>query len=109
MLWLNACIALFALVMLGGGVGGYVSNGSLWSLVAGVVSFVLLVFALVMSRSNQKAGYGLCFGVCVALTGVFVERLIRSGKPMPSVGLIGLCLVMLILLSIAHFQSRRTA
>ena len=80
----QAVLTIYTVLMAVGGVMGYVTAKSVWSLVSGIVSGVLLAFALVLVRSQPKAGFGLAAGVAAALVLVFGERLMKTHRVMPS-------------------------
>jgi uncharacterized membrane protein (UPF0136 family) len=104
--WLDISLLIYALVMLGGGIGGYVSAGSLPSLISGIVSGILLLASVALARSNPKLGYGLAALTALILVGVFIERYMKTHKAMPSLGLIGLSALMLVLLAVGHFMKK---
>lgn len=104
--WLVICVVVYALLMLGGGVGGYVTARSTPSLITGIVAGLLLLGSAAWAKSNPKMGFGLATLVTAGLIAVFVRRYIETGKPMPSLGLVGLSVLMLILLLAGHFLNR---
>ena len=90
-------IPVYALLMLAGGIGGYAKKHSLPSLLAGIVSAVLLGGAYSMLNKKPKTAYGLSLGVAILLAVVFVERAVKTaaepGGMMRNVGLAALSLV----------------
>ncbi len=52
-------VVVYALLMLGGGIGGYAAKRSLPSLISGIVSAILLGAAFLMIGSKPKSGYSL--------------------------------------------------
>ena len=80
MSWLNISIIIYALLMLGGGIGGYKAAGSQWSLIVGISSAVLLLGATALAKTNPKIGYMLATAVTLALLGVFLERYMKTQK-----------------------------
>jgi uncharacterized membrane protein (UPF0136 family) len=104
--WLDISLIVYAIVMLGGGIGGYVSANSIPSLVSGVISGILLLGAVVLGRNNPRLGYGLATLTALVLVIVFVRRYMETGKLMPSGALIGLSIFMLILLTVGHFLKK---
>lgn len=103
--WLDVSVLVYALIMLGGGIGGYKVAHSPWSLVTGIASAVLLVGAIALARTNPKAGYLMATLVTLALLILFIIRYVQTQKMMPSMGLVGLSLVMLLLLIVGHYMS----
>ena len=87
-------MAVYAVSMLVGGIGGYVKAHSMKSLIAGILSGVVVGAAYFISNQNPKVG--LCIGgaVAVALIIVFVIRIqeLLAQTPPGSIGMnIGLC------------------
>ena len=68
-------MAVYGVLMLGGGLAGYATKHSKPSLIAGLVSAVLLAIACVVSRNNPRAGFGLGASVAVVLIVVFAIRI----------------------------------
>lgn len=93
----RAVIIVYALLMLGGGIGGYAAKKSLPSLISGILSAILLGIGYSMLSSKPKSGYGLCAVVAVLLTAVFIARTIQTMKEpsnmMRNVGLAVLSLI----------------
>lgn len=79
----QAVLLVYLLVILGGGVMGYVSAQSVPSLVAGLVSAILLAIALWLSFQNPKLGFGIAGVVALALAIFFTMRFLNTGKWMP--------------------------
>jgi uncharacterized membrane protein (UPF0136 family) len=104
--WLDISLIVYAIVMLGGGIGGYVSAKSVPSLVSGILSGIFLFTAVFVARNNPKLGYGLAALTAVVLIGVFIRRYLETGKIMPSGALIGLSTLMLVLLIVGHFLKK---
>src|SRR5688572_15610178 len=107
MSWLNIVLVLYALLVAGGGIGAYMSPAirSTDSLIYGLVSGVLLIVAVLLSKSNAKAAYGLATIVTVALIVIFVKRYMDTQKVMPGMALAGLSVVVLVCLIVGHFAA----
>ncbi len=84
-------LLVYGLLMLGGGIGGYVSKHSVPSLISGVISGILLIAAFFVARSKPRVGYGIGIVVAVVLAAIFLKR-IMDGHLMPA---LGLCLLSL--------------
>ena len=82
-------LAVYALLLLGGGIAGFSAAGSVVSLVTGIASCVLCLAAFALSRSSARAGLGLGAACALALCVVFAIRWSQSGKFLPA-GLLGL-------------------
>ena len=82
--WTQSLLLVYALLMAGGGIAGYTKAGSKPSLVAGLTSAVLVLVALAITFSNR--GIGVWAGAVVAglLCLVFLLRLSKTKKFMPS-------------------------
>lgn len=81
-------LIVYGLLLLGGGIGGYASKRSVPSLVAGIVSAVLLALAFLLAGVRPAHGFMLGTGVAAVLAAFFVKRLRDTGKLMPSGGLL---------------------
>lgn len=91
-------LAVYALLLLGGGIAGYSVAGSVVSLVTGSASCVLCLVAFALSRSSARAGLGLGAACALALCIVFAIRWSQSGKFLPAGALGLLSLVTLVVL-----------
>ncbi|MER3401789.1 MAG: hypothetical protein C4337_00420 [Armatimonadota bacterium] len=76
-------LAFYLLVVVGGGVMGYVSAQSTPSLIAGLASGLVLAIALWLSFRNPSVGFGIAGLVALALTIFFTMRFLNTGKWMP--------------------------
>lgn len=92
-------LAAYALFMLAGGIIGFRKGGSKPSLIAGAGSALVLLVAFFLVRSNPVAGYWLGAITSLLLCIVFTLRLSKTGKFMPSGGLLVVSLIALILLT----------
>src|SRR5580658_4129773 len=79
-------ILVYAVLMLGGGIGGYAAKHSPPSLISGIVSALLLGVAYSMLGSKPKSGYSLSLVVALALAAVFIERAIKTSAEPSSMG-----------------------
>lgn len=100
-------LVVYALLMLGGGIGGYVSKHSVPSLVSGIASAVVLGVAFVLSRSQPRPAFALGAATALVLAVFFTKRLMTTHKFMPSGGLLLLSLFVAGLLAYA-WQSSKT-
>lgn len=83
---------------------GYVKAGSPMSLVMSGVAAVLVVVGVLLAKSNQSLGYGICGAVALLLAGFFAYRVTTTGSMMPGAGVIALSVVVLICLAYAHLN-----
>ena len=94
-------LGLYAVLLAGGGVVGYVKAGSRPSLVAGLASAVAAVAALVVGLlRSPRAGFGIGFLVAAVLIFVFAQRWQETGKLMPAGMLCVLSALMAALLAV---------
>ena len=71
------------LVMIAGGFMGFVKAKSVASLVAGLISGLLLLASVALMSRHLEGGLVLALIVCLALAGRFLPALLR-GKMMPA-------------------------
>jgi uncharacterized membrane protein (UPF0136 family) len=105
--WLDICLIVYSLIMLFGGFMGYRTAGSMASLWTGLISAALLIAATAWARTNPKQGYTLASLVVLVLIGIFFERYMKTQKVMPGLMLAVGSVVMLVLLIIGHFMSKK--
>lgn len=102
----------YGVLMLAGGAMGYATARSLKSLIAGVVSAVLIGIAYYLSREHPRLGFGIGAAVSAGLILVFVIRVqeILAQTPAKSVasniGLASLSGIVALYLLYALTQSR---
>ncbi|MCX8511736.1 MAG: TMEM14 family protein, partial [Chthoniobacteraceae bacterium] len=96
---------VFAALTAAGGVMGFVKASSKPSLIAGVVSGLLLAAAGVWMPSNAKGGCILGIVVSVLLLGRFLPAFLKKGVFMPAVPMIILSIVGIVLAIVALVRS----
>jgi len=89
-------LAVFGVLMLGGGFMGYAKAGSKMSLIMGIVSSIVIFAGLYLSKSNRQMGYGLISMMSVLLVVTFIIRLVKTGSFMPSGMLVILSIIAVI-------------
>lgn len=104
--WLLVVVVVYALLMLGGGVAGYVTAQSVPSLITGIISGMTLLGAAALAKTNPSAGYGVAAGATTMLIAIFISRFVETHKPMPSLGLVGISVLVLILLGVGHLMNK---
>ena len=77
-------LAVYGVLMFGGGLMGYVKAGSKMSLIMGTVSAVIIFSGLYLSKAKKKVGYSLIASMSTLLSVTFVIRLVKTGNFMPS-------------------------
>ncbi len=75
---------IFGALTIIGGVIGYVKAGSLPSIIAGVVTGVLLLVAGWILPTNRVIGIVIALIVSFLLAAQFIPKFIRTGKAMPA-------------------------
>jgi len=83
----------YAVLMLGGGIMGYVKAKSTMSLIMGIISMILIFLGLFVSQSNMQAGFCLIATTSTVLVATFIVRWIKTKKFMPSGMLVALSLI----------------
>lgn len=74
----------FGVLTIVGGIIGYVSKGSMPSIIAGSVSGILLLIAAFLLPNNAAAGLVLAAVISILLAGRFIPAFIRTGDLMPA-------------------------
>ncbi|HEY9714896.1 MAG TPA: TMEM14 family protein [Chroococcales cyanobacterium] len=100
----QAYVIILSVLVLVGGIMGFVKAKSKASVIAGTISAALLAAVYVFSLSKPHEGIGAAFVVCLLLSGVFAMRLKKTKKFMPSGMLLALCAIGEILTAIAFFM-----
>lgn len=84
---------VYSALMLVGGVMGYTQAKSVWSLIVGIASSIILDVAFVLTKQSGRNGYLLGSVTAFALAAFFVYRIVDTGKFMPAGGLCALSVV----------------
>ena len=105
MTWLNIVGGLYALLNIGGGIEGYVSKGSVPSIISGCVAGVLLFVGLFVAASNQRVGYIICGVIALGDLGFFAPRFFKTQAIWPPLIMAIASLAVLACLAVAHFGS----
>jgi uncharacterized membrane protein (UPF0136 family) len=87
-------MAVFGVLMLAGGIGGYAKAHSTGSLMAGIGSGLAMAVAWYVSRQQPKTGFIIGAVVAAVLVAVFIHRIqeLLAKTPPGSIGMnIGLC------------------
>ena len=96
---------LFGILTIAGGVMGYVSKGSVPSIVAGAISGILLLVAAFLLPGNVAAGLITALIVSVLLAGRFLPAFLKTGNAMPA-GMMSFLSLIGIVLAIAAWLRR---
>jgi uncharacterized membrane protein (UPF0136 family) len=75
---------IFGALTIVGGVIGYVKAGSVPSIVAGVITGVLLLAAGFLLPEHRVAGLTIALITSLLLAGQFIPKFVRTGKAMPA-------------------------
>lgn len=105
--WLSGLIGVYALTAIGGGIAGYLAKGSMMSLMAGVLSGVILLVGLFLVKKNATLGYGITAFGCVLMIGGMMPRYLEKYTLWPA-GVMAIGgIVVLIAHIVAHFMARK--
>ena len=89
--------SIYGILMLGGGIMGYVKAHSKPSLITGIISGILIFAGVYLLASNPRAGTTVVSVVSGALTLIFAWRLVKTHALMPSGMLLLLSLAVLVI------------
>ncbi|HEY2102952.1 MAG TPA: TMEM14 family protein [Chthoniobacterales bacterium] len=85
MIWATRIyLLIFGILTIAGGIIGYVSKGSVPSIVAGTIAGILLLVAAFLLPAHFTVGLIIALLVSLLLAGQFVPKLIRTGQMMPA-------------------------
>jgi len=98
-------LAVYGVLMLGGGFMGYVKAGSKMSLIMGVVSAIVIFVGLYLSKANKQMGYGLISAMSALLVATFIVRLVKTGSFMPS-GMLVILSIIAVVVSVKQFMGK---
>jgi uncharacterized membrane protein (UPF0136 family) len=80
-------LIIYGLLLLIGGIVGYRAANSVWSLVSGAISAVVLaVIYFALARSQPKTAFGLGLVIAIGWAVFFFLRIVKAGKFMPAGG-----------------------
>ena len=96
---------VFGLLTIAGGIMGYVSKGSVPSIIAGSVSGLALIAAAFLLPNNAVAGLVMGGLVSLLLAGRFVPAFIKTGGIMPS-GMMSVLSVIGIIIAIVAWMKK---
>jgi uncharacterized membrane protein (UPF0136 family) len=96
---------IFGLLTIAGGIMGYVSKGSMPSIIAGSISGLLLLVAAFVLPTHAALGLALAAIVSVLLAGRFVPAFIKTGSLMPA-GLMSILSVIGIIMALAAWMKK---
>lgn len=77
-------IAVYALIVLAGGIIGYVASHSIMSIIMASIFAVLLFFTSFLMAKKIKLGYQGSFYLVLALFALFMWRLAKTGAFIPA-------------------------
>ena len=97
-------LSIYGILMLGGGVMGYVKAHSKPSLIMGIISGILIFIGVYLLGSNAKTGMMLVTTVSGMLTMVFLLRLLKTQAFMPS-GMLLLLSAAVLIFCISQLQN----
>ncbi|MGI9088527.1 MAG: TMEM14 family protein [Chthoniobacterales bacterium] len=96
---------VFGLLTIAGGIVGYVSKGSMASIIAGSISGILLLVAAFLLPSHVVIGLALAAVVSLLLAGRFVPAFLKTGSFMPA-GLMSILSVIGLIMALAAWMKK---
>ena len=96
---------VFGLLTIAGGIIGYVSKGSMPSIIAGSIAGLALLAAAFLLPGYVVAGLALAAVVSILLAGRFVPAFIKTGAPMPA-GMMSVLSVLGVIMAIVAWIKR---
>jgi len=96
---------VFGLLTIAGGIMGYVSKGSMPSIIAGSISGLLLLAAAFLLPNHAAIGLAVAAIVSVLLAGRFVPAFIKTGSLMPA-GMMSILSIIGIVLALAAWMKK---
>jgi uncharacterized membrane protein (UPF0136 family) len=75
---------VFGVLTILGGIIGYVSKGSVPSIIAGSIAGILLLLGALLLPNHLMAGLAIGLIVSLLLAGQFVPKFLQTGKAMPA-------------------------
>ncbi len=100
-------LSIYGILMLGGGIMGYVKAHSKPSLIMGILSGILVFIGVYLLGCNVKTGITLVTALSAVLTVVFLLRLLKTQAFMPAGMLLLLSAGVLILCAIQLYVFKR--
>ncbi len=101
----SVVLVVYAVLMIAGGIIGFRAAGSRPSLVAGVISGVLLFGAFAWSRSYPRPGFYSATFIALLLCAVFAIRVARTRRFIPSGMMLAISIAAAVLLALAGFMA----
>lgn len=95
-------LGVYAVLLIVGGLVGFLKARSTPSLVAGLISGALAGGCVAVSGSNRMLGYGLGLALAMIMGIVFAMRYTRSRKAMPS-GLLALISLVVVIALVVDY------
>ena len=96
---------IFGLLTIIGGVIGYVSKGSMASIIAGSISGILLLVGAFLLGNNPTIGLAVVGIVSILLAGRFIPAFMKSGDFMPA-GMMSILSAIGVVMAILAFVRR---
>ena len=106
MIWATRIYFLiFGVLTITGGIIGYVSKGSVPSIIAGTITGILLLVAAFLLPAHSGVALIIALAVSLLLAAQFVPKLIRTGQIMPA-GMMSILSVLGIIAAIAAWLGK---
>src|SRR2546430_6376283 len=75
---------VFGVLTIAGGVVGYVKAGSVASIIAGLITGILLLVAAFLLPEHRAIGLATAFIISLLLAAQFAPKFLRTGRVMPA-------------------------
>ena len=89
----KGAILTLAIIVLAGGIMGFVKAKSKASLISGVISFIFLAASYALTYVDVRLGMEIGFSLILILEGLFGWRWFKTKKAMPALPMIAFCAV----------------
>ena len=93
----KSAVLVLAILVLAGGIMGFAKAKSKASLIAGIVSAILLAASFAVTYIEPRLGLIQSFGVIIVLEAFFCVRYVKTKKSMPALPMMVLCSIALAL------------
>lgn len=100
---------LYAAILFGGGLMGYMVAKSTMSIVGSAAFAAVSIVAGLLTRNNPSAGLTVGIINALAVAGFFIYRYQSTGKPMPAFPSIALSILVIIIAAVAYSGLRRAS
>ena len=98
---------IYAVLLLSGGIMGYLKAHSTISLITGLISGILILLSYVMSNKNPKAGYLYIAAISLWLGVFFLNRYMQTYIFMPSGLMFLMSMTTFVIVGLGYFKIKK--